>query len=219
MLDARRKVTSRQVVSGVEGLVSDVRVTEAGRVVVLVEDTGIEGEVGECVDDGKPRRVWAAVREPAAQRFSAARVLESLNFVCSASGAQLASGGGERVVALWGVASEAEPHVPPAVRQADALGGSPFAAPRTSFGGVSLGDAIFDGQGGLAVAGFAAPDREHAYGGPLMIQREGPGAAPVVEKITTAATFAARLASLGAGELLVAWAQQGGVHISATTAP
>jgi hypothetical protein len=84
-------VLQRQVTNEVEGLV-ELQAAPDGRTAALVEDTGIEGEVGECVQDGNPRVIRLAIREPASPRFGSTRIVDRPVFNCGAASARLVAG-------------------------------------------------------------------------------------------------------------------------------
>jgi hypothetical protein len=203
---ARGALRDRQVTRGPQGLV-DVQVTPGGRTAVLVEDTGIEGEEGECVSDGDPRRVWAALREPGARRFAPTQLVDELPFVCAAARARLLTGARNRVRLVWGTADEGREPAPPAIRVALAAPGGSFrrAAPLPA---AQLQAAALDAAGGLALlATSPAAASPEAPLGPLVLQRRTPHAEPVsTEILEPAGNFGALAAIGGDGRLLVSWA-------------
>ena len=93
-------VLQRQTRSKVSGLVQ-LAVTSRGRVGLLVEDTGIEGEGGECVADGQGRHIRVLVRERDAARFGATQTIESPRFGCGSGGALLRALPGDGLVAIY----------------------------------------------------------------------------------------------------------------------
>jgi hypothetical protein len=215
------RVRERTVTRGVEGLVT-VRATPTGRVGVLVYDTGIEGEGGECVGDGDPRRVWAAVREPATTAFGPARRLDSLPFVCAAAGAQLVEGPGGRLAILWGTAEDfpgpGGVTQGPTIRLAQAPPGAPFGAAATVLRDVALRSATFDASGAIAVA-VTQPDDPSGgpSSGPLLVRRIGPDGA-VTDPVTLDAAGAGVVVSDTDpdGRPVVAWraTAAGGLRIA-----
>jgi hypothetical protein len=90
-LTARGTVLQRQVFKKVSGLLSAV-VSTHGRVGVLIEDTGIVGDGGECVADSGGRHVRVAMRERKAKRFRDVQTIESPPFGCGSTGAILRAG-------------------------------------------------------------------------------------------------------------------------------
>jgi hypothetical protein len=167
---------ARQVFPGLDGLV-DVGRTPRGRVVALVEDTGIEGQVGECVSNRNGRRVWATVREPGELRFGSARRLEQRQLVCADQLARIVTGPGERVAIAWSIAYEGDPPAPPAVRLAFAEPGAGFGPVRELWNGRALGDATFVARGDLRVASHAPRDPYTPLSGALGVATLIPGAA------------------------------------------
>ena len=59
--------------------------TRGGRVGLLVEDTGIEGDGGECVADAGGRHIRVLVRERGEARFGSAQTIESPRFGCGST--------------------------------------------------------------------------------------------------------------------------------------
>jgi hypothetical protein len=94
------RVRTRQVTRGIDGLVQ-ASTTRRGRVAVMADDTGVEGERGECVGDAKGRRLWATVRDRGATRFPRVRRLDAHPLDCASRGARLVSNVGERVWFMW----------------------------------------------------------------------------------------------------------------------
>ena len=99
-VSARGGVLQRQVARGVDGLVQLTR-TRTGRIGALVEDTGVEGDRGECVSDGRGRHIRVAVRERGAARFSAVQTIESPRFGCGSEGALLRALPDGRLIAIY----------------------------------------------------------------------------------------------------------------------
>ena len=110
------------------GLV-EVAVTSGGRVGVRVEDTGIEGDGGECVADRGGRHIRVAVRERGAVRFGATQTIESPRFGCGSGGALLRALPGNALAVLYQGGSYDFP--PLLARAATAADGAPFGAPST----------------------------------------------------------------------------------------
>jgi hypothetical protein len=90
-LTSRGTVLQRQVFQKVSGLVS-AAVTTHGRVGVLIEDTGIVGDSGECVTDNGGRHIRVALRERKVKRFRDVQTIESPPFGCGSTGAILRAG-------------------------------------------------------------------------------------------------------------------------------
>ena len=161
------RVRARKVASGVDGLV-DAHTTATGRVAVLVEDTGIEGDAGECVGDGNGRKIWATVREPGTSAFGAVQRLESTPFSCAGTGSELVSSDGGLIGVLWSNAPEGLAPAAPSVQLATAAPGSAFGAPAI-IDGALLRAATFHG-GSLFVLTSRPTDVHNPYAGPLVLQ-------------------------------------------------
>jgi hypothetical protein len=178
-LTTRGRVRSRQLARGVDGLV-DAQATRSGRVAVIVEDTGIEGEVGECVSDHKPRRIWGTIRDAHATRFGAVVMLHTGPYTCEDSPAQLVTGSSSVPAVVWGSAAGA-PQTPPSVMLALALPGGPFAPAVTIASGALFRTATWrEGGGILSVVTTRPTDPHNLYGGPLVHQgvTAGSGVSP-----------------------------------------
>ncbi|MDP1849908.1 MAG: hypothetical protein Q8K79_19135 [Solirubrobacteraceae bacterium] len=163
------RVRARQLTRGVDGLVN-AQTTRGGRVAVTVEDTGIEGERGECVGDQRPRQIWGTVREPKATRFGAVVRLHSGAFSCADSAAQLVTNAGERPAVLWGSANAA-PQAPPTVKLATAAVGKPFGTPATVASNALFRTATYHAGASMLLAVTTRPtDPTNPYSGPLVLQ-------------------------------------------------
>jgi hypothetical protein len=173
------RVRFRQVTTGVDGLVT-AQTTAGGRVAVVAEDTGIEGETGECVSDHEPRQIWGTVRERHAKHFGPVVLLGSGPYDCADSAAQLVTNAGEDPAVLWGSAAAA-PQTPPTVKLAVAGLGKPFGSPATIAGGALLRTATYHGGGMLFVVTTRPTDAMSPYGGPLILQAitSGSGVGPL----------------------------------------
>jgi hypothetical protein len=101
------RVVRRQVSPGVDGLVELER-TLGGRIGAMVEDTGIEGDAGECVADGRGRHIRVAIRERGASSFWPVQTLESPPVDC-AGGALLRALPDGRLVAIYQAGSYDRP--------------------------------------------------------------------------------------------------------------
>lgn len=135
----RGRLRHRQIASDVDGLVQ-AETTARGRVAVMVDDTGVEGDRGECVQDHLGRRLFATVREHGSTRFSKVQRLDTHPLDCSGRGAQLVTHPGERVAVAWTSSPQGEPS---AVRTALLVPGQPFAAPLTIAMRTSVRAAVF----------------------------------------------------------------------------
>ena len=154
------KVRARQVSDDVDGLIH-LETTARGRVAVAVDDTGIEGERGECVGDPNGRRLFAATRERTSARFHVVQRLDAHPLDCGSGGAQLETIG-ERVAVLWTRPGETR-----TIEGALAEPGRPFAAPTALASGAVL-RAATDWRGQLAFASII-PGAD-VYAGPLALQ-------------------------------------------------
>ena len=161
-------LVTRQALPGPEGLVH-VATAPSGRAAVLVEETGIEGESGECVSSHVPRQVWAVLRAPGADRFAAPQALERRPLECAAVRAQLVMAATGRAVVLWGTAPETDPPPGPTIRMAEAAPGEPFGTPVTAPFGPMLGSAAFRAGEELTVATLAPSDLLQPYRGPRSV--------------------------------------------------
>ncbi|MEA2151704.1 MAG: hypothetical protein QOD69_3534 [Solirubrobacteraceae bacterium] len=173
------RVRARELTPGVDGLV-DAHTTAGGRVAVIVEDTGIEGEDGECVSDHQPRQIWGTVREPHADHFGPVVVLDSGPYSCADSAAQLVTNAGERPAVLWGSAAAA-PQTPPTVKLAIAELGKPLGPPATIASGALLRTATYHDGGMLFAVTTRPTDTTNPHGGPLVLQAitSGSGVGPL----------------------------------------
>ncbi len=205
------RVLQRQPAPRVEGLVS-LHVAPGGRTAVVAEDTGIEGEVGECVRDHEPRMIRVAVREPAAERFQPTRMLDQLDLACGASGARLVSGPAGRLAVLWGAAPEGTPPSATRVRIALAVPGELFGRRVGPRRGARLQGAVFDSIGDLHVFGTQLEAGVEPFAGPLVVQRRRPdGSVQPAEVLDRAGGEGGVLAAHGPGGTLVAaWTRADG---------
>jgi hypothetical protein len=168
--DEAGHVLERQVTNRVEGLV-ELQSTPDGRTAAMVEDTGIEGEVGECVEDGFPRVIRLAVREPTAHRFGRTRVMDRLAVNCDASDARLVTGPDGGLALLWGVAPHWDRPTRTFVRLALAGPGQPSLRRAGRWRRVRFEAALLDATGGLFVFGTRLGVRSDPLAGPLHVQR------------------------------------------------
>lgn len=162
------RVRTRQLNPGVEGLVT-MRATQSGRIGVLVEDTGIEGDFGECVNDPTPRRLWAVIRERGSRRFGVVQPIATPPVSCYHTEGRLVTGPADRLAIVWGTAPEAPPELP-TIQAAFAEVNLPFAAPATIATGLLLRSAAFDSSA-LNVAMIRSPEAFSLNAGPLFSQR------------------------------------------------
>jgi hypothetical protein len=185
-IDREGRASHRQLAPNVEGLVHLTR-TASGRIGVLIEDTGIEGERGECVGDGMPRRIYGTVREAGAPGFGALRQLDATPFACQQAPARLLAGPGDRLAVIWGFAGPLdtpsfqgappyELHDPPTIRLAEAPPGRPFGSYVEPWTNLVLAGAAFDQHDGtldVAINGGDHPGR-FPYGDRLLMQSRTP---------------------------------------------
>jgi hypothetical protein len=210
----RGRVLARQTTVGPEGLVRAMETSPSGRTAALVEDTGIEGESGECVGDGKPRKVWAALREPGARAFST-QLLESRQLICAAVSAHLALARDGRAVVLWGTASETDPPVAPTLRMAEARPGEAFGASSLAPFGPMLGDALFVPSGVLVAATLMPSNLIQPYSGRLStVTRAIDGTLEPPLTLTSTEVHTTLLAADGRGRLALAWSDGVRVRVS-----
>jgi hypothetical protein len=196
------RVRTRQISPGVEGLVT-LRTTQSARIGVLVEDTGIQDDFGECVTDPTPRRLSAVVREPRERRFGALQLLATPPFSCYGTGGRLGSGPNDRLVVVWGTAPEARPGLP-TVQLATAQAGQPFAPPTTVATGLLLRSAAFDANA-ASVAMTRPPDESAPTSGPLFLQRFGLGSPGPLQPIDGAYVRSVLTDADPSGHVALAW--------------
>jgi hypothetical protein len=159
-LTGRGRVRTRQVSNDVDGLVH-LETTARGRVAVVVDDTGIEGERGECVGDPTGRRLFASTRERTSARFHVVQRLDKHPLDCGSGGAELETIG-ERVAVLW-----TRPGGARTIQGVLAEPGRSFATPTTLASGAVLQAAT--GWRGQLVFASTIPGAD-AYAGPLALQ-------------------------------------------------
>ncbi len=167
------RVRTRQLSPGVEGLVT-MRDTPGGRIGVLVEDTGIEGDFGECVNDLTPRRLVAVLRGRRSSRFGTLQHVATPPFSCNGTEGQLVAGPDDRLSIVWGTAPDMPPELA-AVHVATAQAGQRFTAPATIATGLLLRSAAYDADA-LTIATVRPLGEVVTTAGPLFVQRFGLGA-------------------------------------------
>lgn len=178
-LTARGGVRTRQVSNDVDGLVQ-LETTARGRVAVVVDDTGIEGERGECVGDATGRRLFASTRERTSARFHVVQRLDTHPLECGSGGAKLVTIG-ERAAVLW-----TRPGRAPTIQGAQAEPGRPFAAATALASGAIL-RAATDWRGQLVFAS-TIPAADVYAAGPLALQVINASGVNPREAISTNAT-------------------------------
>lgn len=209
---ASGRVLTRQVTRANDGLV-DVVTTPGGRVGVLLENTGVEGERGECVFDHTQRQIHIAVREPGARRFAPTQRLDDLRSVCSAPRARLVGMDDDGLAVLWGTAVEyagPEQDAPQAIRVAVAARGKAFGKRAAPWPGARLQSALAAPGGGLLLFAIPAPSAQ-TLAGPLQLQRRGPdGSVAATETAAPDATDGVLAAVAPDRSLRAGWIQLGG---------
>jgi hypothetical protein len=163
VLRARRDgtVTGRQLFAGAGGLVISQQ-TPGGRIGLLIHDTGIEGEWGECVGDGQARKVFATTAEPNGRAFHQLRPLDQQSAYCPDGGAPvLVAGAGDQLVVAFGAIDDARQ--PADVRVAWSSPGAGFGPPATVWPGAQLTGLVADPRDGTLIAALEDPDR-HLFG-------------------------------------------------------
>ncbi len=201
-LAANGHVRTRQLSPGVEGLVT-MRTTRSGRIGVLVEDTGIQDDFGECVTDPTPRRLSAAVRERGARTFGVLQLLATPPYSCYGTDGRLVAGPDDRLAVVWGTAPEARPALP-TVQLAAAPAGRPFAPPATLATGLLLRSAAHDANA-ITVAMTRPPDEAVSTAGPLFVQRFGLGSPGPLQPIDGAYVWSVLTDADPGGRVALAW--------------
>jgi len=205
-IDRRGRVLRRQVFSRVAGLVS-IAVTPAGRVGVLVEDTGIEGEAGECVSDGAGRHVRAVIRERLAKSFGAPQTIESPPFGCGSGGALLRATRGEGLTAIYQAGSYDLP--PLRVKTAVAPLGRRFGRPLAMLDNARADTAVVTRDGELVVGLLRRTAAPEVFSGALTVFH----APDLYVQVEPDLAFAPLLALDAAGEDVLAWRAGGALKV------
>jgi hypothetical protein len=208
-------ITGRQHLAHAHGLVATAQ-TAGGRLGLLIHDTGIEGEQGECVQDGQPRRVWATVAEPRTGRFRAPRRLESQRAYCPDGGApSLLAGPREQLVVAFGAIPDGDATRTPRTDVAWASDGRPFGPAFTVWPGLGLADAALDPRDGSVVAALTYPDSYHGHG-VTVSERAPDGATTASHELSPAGALGA-LATGAGGRVLAITSADGGSSLSTAT--
>ena len=179
-LTTRGRVHTRQVSNDVDGLVH-LETTPRGRVAIVVDDTGIEGERGECVGDPAGRRLFASTRARTSARFHAVQRLDAHPLECGSGGAKLETIG-ERVAVLW-----TRPGGARTIQSALAESGHAFAAAPTALGSGAILQAATGWRGQLVFASTIRGADPYAAG-PLALQVVNASGVNPREAISTNAT-------------------------------
>ena len=193
-----RRQSYRDTYRGASGLV-EMAVTPGGRAGVLIEDTGIEGDGGECVADGGGRHVRAVVRERLAKRFGSLRTIESPRFGCGSSGALLRATRDESFTAIYQGGSY--DHPPLLARSAEAPRGRGFGAPTTLLSDARADTAVVTRAGELVVGMLSKTTTPEVFSGALTVLH-APDSYGIVDP---GPAFGPLLALDAAGKDVLAW--------------
>lgn len=203
---ARGTVLRRQVVAA--GGRPRLAVTPDGLVGALVEDTGIEGDGGECVADGGGRHLRVAVRRAGARSFGAVRTIESPRFGCGSGGARIdATAGGGLTVLYQGGSYD---HPPLLARAAFAGRDGRFGAPTTLATDARADAAVVDARGQHVVALLRRATEPEVFRGALSVLRS----TGTEEHLSPAPASAPLLARDGGGRAVLAWRTAAGIAVS-----
>ncbi|MEJ7798493.1 MAG: hypothetical protein WKF42_08345 [Solirubrobacteraceae bacterium] len=206
-LTRRGGVLRRQVYRRASGLVEMVA-TPAGRVGVLVEDTGIEGDGGECVADGRGRHIRAVVRERLAKRFGSLQTIESPRFGCGSGGALLRATRQEGLTAIYQGGSYDRP--PLLARMAVARRGHRFSAPHTLLSDARADTAVVTRDSELVIGLLRKTVQPEVFSGSLNVFH----APDAYVQVDTGPAFAPLLALDAAGDDVLAWRTAGELRIA-----
>jgi hypothetical protein len=204
-IDPRGAVDARQLRHGVEGLVT-MRATTGGRIGVLVEDSGISDDFGECIEDSTPRRLTAVVRERGARRFDAPQLLATPPVSCYHTAGRVLAGAADRLAIIWGVVPEVLTQAP-TVQAAFAAVDQPFTKPATIANGLILRSAAFDADA-LNVAMVRSSSTSNIEVGPLFSQRFGPEAPGPLQPIDLSPAWNVLSDADPTGVVATAWQRQ-----------
>ncbi|MDX6681098.1 MAG: hypothetical protein QOG94_1137 [Solirubrobacteraceae bacterium] len=205
-LTRRGAVLRRQRYRGASGLVS-MAVTPGGRAGVLIEDTGIEGDVGECASGGHGRHIRAVVRERLAKSFGALRTIESPPSGCGSNGALLRATRDESFTAIYqGGSAE---HPPLLVRQAAARRGHGFGRPSTLLADARAGTAVVTKDGELVVGLLRKTVQPEVFVGSLTVFH----APDSFGELDGGPAFAPLLALDASGADVLAWRTADALHV------
>lgn len=158
VLQARRDdvVTRRQTFAGATGLLTTEQ-TPGGRIGLVIHNTGIEGEWGECVGDGRPRKVYATSAEPRSGRFHGLQQLNEQQAFCPDGGApRIFAGAHDQLVLAFGAIADGQRSSD--VRVAWSSPGHGFGLASTIWPGVQLAGIAADPRAGTLVAALQGPD-------------------------------------------------------------
>ncbi len=208
---ARGTVVGRQVLRNTSGLI-DIAVTPVGRIGVLVEDAGIEGEGGECVADRGGRHVRIVVRERDRSRFGPVQTIESPPFGCGSTRALLRATESDGLTVLYQAGSYDRP--PLIVRAATAARGQPFGTPLTAASDARADTAVVTPTGELVIGLLRGADQPELFTGALSILRSR----GVEQPLANASAFGPWLGVDRAGRAVLAWRTGDALHVAADQA-
>jgi hypothetical protein len=207
-LTRRGAVVRRQRYRAATGLVH-MAVTAGGRVGVLIEDTGIEGEGGECVADRGGRHIRAITRAPRAERFGALQLVESPPFGCGSGGALLRALPADGLVAIFQGGSY--DHPPLLVRITRAPSGRRFGRPATLATDARADTAVVTQRGELVVGLLRRTTQPEVYSGSLGLLRMPGGLA----EVDPGPAFAPLVSLDGDGDADLVWRTPTALKVSA----
>jgi hypothetical protein len=170
---ANGTIVTRWALGRADGTVSTEQAPD-GRVAVLVHDSGIEGEFGECVGDGRGRHVSATASTAGARAFPPLRDLADQKTYCPDGGAPrlLALPGDAFAVVFGAIDVPGQPgDVRVAPTTADRSAG--FAQATTVWPGLQLAGAAADPRDGTLVVALQHADA-HGYGQGVSIATRAP---------------------------------------------
>jgi hypothetical protein len=190
--------------------VSSLAASDAGRVALLIDDTGDEVLYDhECVNGGG-RRIRVALRERETTEIGKTRTLDEPPWACFQADASLLTGHGDRFAVLWGTGTQFEPPAPPGIRVARAAAGEPFGPVLTPWDGRDLRGAVLDSHGTLVVIAVRASDpTAEIVQGPLVVEELDASGAVAPEHVLSASAEDPILA-FGAGEAVAVWRDHAG---------
>jgi hypothetical protein len=194
---------------GIGATYGHVEVSDAGRVAMLVDDTGSESlDDHECVA-GEERSISVVLRAPTAVEIDRPTEIDKPPWACFQAEATLVSGQGDRFAALWGLDNDGGPPQPK-IRVAFAGPGQPFGPPVTPWK-VKLRDAVFDQQGGLIVTATSPTEpSEQIVEGQFVVEELDASGAVAPEHVLAESAGFSILAMGDDGKPVVAWRDRPG---------
>jgi hypothetical protein len=171
----------RRATLAVQGIPQTTQ-TAGGRIGIVVHDTGIEGEEGECVSDGRPRHVWATAIEPHGSRPHKPAELARQRAYCPSGGAPyLLAGPRNQLLVVVGAIPDAQPT--PRASISWSAPGHGFAVPYRVWGETLLAGAAVDPRDGSVIAALQQPDNANGHG--VALHRRTPaGTLPAPQVLT-----------------------------------